>query len=190
MTADLSTERPGRQGLPGARSPFPLSMHVPAMLSDDPMIVAFLDALDEVWAPAISTLDCFDAYLDPHLAPPDMVAYLGSWIRALTADARDEAELRHDVATGFRTAEWSGTATGLHDRLVPREAGHLEIRDPGGIHTSTVATDPHEWEEPDDRTVTLIVTDLKQASARSVEQLRNIVRDLVPAHVPIDLQVQ
>jgi len=190
MTAELSTERPGRQGLPGARSPFPLSKQVPAMLADDPMIVAFLGALDEVWAPAITTLDCFDAYLDPRLAPPDMVAYLGSWILALTADARDEAELRHDVASGFRTAEWSGTATGLHERLVPREAGHLEIRDPGGIHTSTVPTDPQQWAEPDDSTVTLIVTDLTQVGGRSAENLRRIIHDLVPAHVPVDLQVQ
>ena len=64
MSADLTTQRPGRQGIPGARSPFPLADHVPAMLADDPMVVAFLKALDEVWAPVISSLDCFDAYLE------------------------------------------------------------------------------------------------------------------------------
>lgn len=190
MTADLSTHRPGRQGLPGARSPFPLSRHVPAMLADDPMIVGFLDALDEVWAPAISTLDCFDSYLDPRLAPPDMVAYLGSWILALTDNTRDEAQLRHDVATAFRTTQWSGTATGLHQQLVPREAEQLEVRDSGGIHTSTVPTDPLQWADPEERTITIILTNARHVGARGAERLRSIVRDLVPAHVPIDLRVQ
>lgn len=190
MSADVSVQRPGRQGIPGARSPFPLSEHVPAMLSDDPMIVAFLEALDEVWAPVITTLDCFDAYLDPRLAPPDMVGYLGSWIRALTADARDEAQLRHDVAMAFRVAEWCGTAVGLREHMVPRGAEDVEVSDPGGIHTSSVATDPASWTEPEDRTVTITIIGPHFVGSRGDERLRRMVRDLVPAHIPIDLQVQ
>ena len=189
MTADLSTQQPGRQGMPGARSPFPLAHHVPAMLADDPMVVAFLDALDEVWAPVISTLDCFDAYLDPQLAPPDMVAYLGSWILAMTDDARDEDQLRHDVATADRTAAWCGTATGLRERLVPREAEGLVIQDPGGIHTSVVPTDPYDWQDPVDPSVVIIVTGSREPGARGVERLRDLVRDLVPANVLVTLQV-
>ena len=190
MTADLSLQPLGRHGIPGARSPFPLCQHVPALLADDPLIVAFLDALDEVWAPVISTLDCFDSYLDPMLAPPDMVAYLGTWILAMTDDARDEAQLRLDVATAFRTAEWCGTASGLEERLVPREVERLEISDPGGIHTSTVATDPLTWEEPEERTVRITVSGLRNTGSRSSENLSKVVRDLVPAHIPFDLQVR
>ena len=190
MSADVSTQGRGRQGIPGALSPFPLAEHVPAMLSDDPMIVAFLEALDEVWAPVITTLDCFDAYLDPRLAPPDMVSYLGSWIRALTSEARDEEQLREDVATAFHVAQWCGTAIGLLDHMVPRGADRVEIRDPGGIHTSTVATDPASWEEPEDWTVGITVINPHLAGSRGDERLRRMVRDLVPAHVPVDLQVQ
>jgi phage tail-like protein len=190
MSADLTTQRPGRQGIPGARSPFPLADHVPAMLADDPMVVAFLKALDEVWAPVISSLDCFDAYLDPRLAPPDMVAYLGSWIRAMTADARDEAQLRHDVATAFQTAEWCGTEVGLRMYMVPRGAEDVEVRDPGGIQTSAVATDPASWSEPEDRTIGITIIGPHMVGSRGDERLRRMVRDLVPAHIPIDLQVR
>lgn len=190
MTTAQSTQRPGRQGVPGARSPFPLAQHVPAMLSDDPMIVAFLEALDEVWAPVISTLDCFDSYLDPRLAPADMVAYLGTWILAMTDDARDEAQLRHDVATAYQTVEWCGTAKGLRERLVPREAEGLEIRDPGGIHTSTVPTDPLQWADPEERTVTIIAIDPHVVGSRGEGRLRHMVRDLVPAHIPIAVELR
>lgn len=195
MTHDLSDMhdgspvRVGRQGLPGARSPFPLVEHIPAQLSEDPMICAFLDALDEVWAPVITTLDCFDAYLDPHLAPPDMVAYLGSWVLALMDDTQDEEQLRADVAQAHVVAAWSGTEQILHSRLVPRDAAAIDVRDPGGIVISTTSTDPSAWQDPDDPRVVITVTSPRVAGAQGQERLTGIIRDLVPAHVILDVQV-
>lgn len=179
----------GRQGIPGARSPFPLAAQVPAMLADDPMIVAFLDALDEVWAPIVSTLDCFDAYLDPRTAPSDMVAYLGSWILALVEDAQNEQQLREDVATAYATATASGTARVLHQRLVPRETDRVEVIDPGGTHTSTQPTDPQQWSDPEDPTVVIRLTPRRGASPRERERLTRLVQDLVPAHVITELRL-
>ena len=50
------------------------------MLAEDPVVQLLLGALDEVLAPIISVLDCFDAYLDPRLAPLDFVDYMSSWL--------------------------------------------------------------------------------------------------------------
>ena len=189
MTTDAAVAALGRQGIPGAVSPFPLADHVPAMLADDPMVVAFLSALDEVWAPVISTLDCFDAYLDPRLAPPDMVAYLGSWILAMIDQAQDEEQLREDVALAHRTMALVGTSTVLHERLVPREAERVEVQDTGGIHTSTTPTDPRQWSSPEDATVVISVIGSRVPGEQGAERLRRIIHDLVPAHVPVRVEV-
>ena len=78
---------------------------VPAMLADDPFVRSFLASLDEVIAPAISVIDCFDAYLDPLIAPTDMVLYMGAWLLATIDDAWSEDSIRRDVA-----AEHEGAA--------------------------------------------------------------------------------
>lgn len=189
MTTDPAPAKPGRQGIPGARTPFPLVEHVPAQLAEDPMIVAFLDALDEVWAPVITTLDCFDSYLDPLLAPPDMVAYLGSWILALTNDARDAEGLRADVGAAHLVSSWSGTAQVLQDRLVPREAERVTVVDPGGVLTSTTPTDPLTWADPADPTVTVSLTTSTVPGRQGTERLVRLIHDLVPAHVPVDVRI-
>lgn len=194
MTVDMPSQIPSpaelsRRGIPGARSPFPLVEHVPALLADDPMVVAFLEALDEVWAPIISTLDCFDAYLDPRLAPPDMVAYLGSWILALLDEARTEEQLREDVTSAHTIAAWSGTARVLHERLVPREAEAIEIIEPGGVSTSSEPTDPRAWDASADATITVSITAPRMPGPQGEERLRRLVRDLVPAHLPVRVLV-
>lgn len=190
MSTPASMERPGRQGIPGARSPFPLVDHVPALLADDPMVGAFLSALDEVWAPIITALDCFDAYLDPQLAPPDMVAYLGSWVLAPIDDARTPEDLRHDVTTAYEVAAWSGTAPLLHSRLVPRHAARVDISDPGGIHTSTTPTDPMQWPEPGQTGISVTVAHPTVDGRSGHERLTRVVRELVPAHVPCVVHVE
>lgn len=189
MSVPAEAMRLGRQGVAGARSPFPLQEQLPSMLMDDPMISAFVSALDEVWAPVVSTIDCFDAYLDPNLAPPDMVAYLGSWILAMTGEARDEAGLRHNVATAHLQAAWRGTARSVHERLVPGEARDVTIVDPGSTIISATPTDPQQWRDPEDPTVIVSVTASTDVTPREVQRLRRMVSDVVPAHIVVDVRV-
>lgn len=181
------SERHGRFGIPEARSPFPLAEQVPAMLASDPLVVSFLDALDEVIAPTIGVLDCFDAYLDPRLAPPDMVAYLGSWVLALIDDTWDESAARSDVVHGQEMARWSGTKRAIEERLRLRGAS-AEIIDPGATLASTVATDRATWTDPEDPTV--IVRWNPGASGGDVDPLviQRAVSALAPAHVVIRVE--
>lgn len=172
----------GRYGVPGARSPFPLAGQVPSMLADDPMAVAFLEALDEVIAPAIGVLDCFDAYLDPRLAPPDMVGYLGSWILAMVDDVWDEGSVRADVAGAQAGARWAGTARAIEDRMGERGVRAV-IDDPGSTLTSEQPTDPTSWIDPEDPTVTVHGSLVPGAEA-SLDVLDRSIARLMPAHVP------
>jgi phage tail-like protein len=158
-----------------------MEMQIPAMLADDPLICAFLRGLDEVVAPVISVLDCFDAYLDPRLAPPDMVAFLGSWILADIDDVWSEAAIRDDVTQAHERAVWAGTARSIRDRLVPREVASVEIVESGTTLTSTMPTDPQHWDEASAPSVRIV------ASEGDRDQLRRIASRLVPAHVTLEV---
>jgi phage tail-like protein len=171
-----------RQMVPGARSPFPLEAQIPAMLAEDPLVCAFLRALDEVIAPAIQTLDCFDAYLDPRLAPPDMTAYLGSWVLADIDSVWDESAIRDDVANAHQRASWSGTAHAIRARLVPREAASVDIDDSGATLVSMTPTSPADWAIDDGPTVRVRI------NATDIDSVRRIVASLVPAHVTLEVE--
>jgi phage tail-like protein len=60
----------------GLGSPHPLGSGLPALYQEDDLAQRLLAALDEVLAPVISTLDNFDRYLEPSLAPLDFVEWL------------------------------------------------------------------------------------------------------------------
>lgn len=179
--------RMGRRGYPAARNPFPLESQVPAMIAEDPMIRAFLGGLDEVWAPIVSTLDCFYAYLDPRTAPPDMVAFLGSWILADTADTWDEATLREDVAHAHSRFALLGTSEGVKERLVPREAESVDIGDPGTTLTSTMPTNPQDWIDPADPIVRIRVHTRAGTTDVMKQRLTALIREFTPAHVVLDV---
>jgi phage tail-like protein len=157
------------------------------MLADDPMVVAFLDGLDEVLAPVLTTMDCFDAYLDPRLAPLDMVAYLGSWIRADVRDALSESALRDDVARAHRLAKISGTAEAIRDRVVPRFAQAIEVIDPGTVLTSVSPTNPDSWIEPADGVIHVRVTPLESPTETERLRVEGLIRDVTPAHVVVEV---
>jgi len=187
MSADLSLiQHSERRGIPGMISPFPLREMIPAMLQEDPFIVGFLDGLDEVIAPAISVLDSFDAYLDPQLAPLDMVRYLGDWVLASMDDLWTEEKVRRDVSNAAFRAKWAGTARALHDRLVPHEVLALKIVDFGKIDVSDHATDPADWTTPSSAVVVLKVTTTDRSPAE-FERISRIARDVVPAHIAISV---
>lgn len=74
---DLTAGRGLVDGLP---TPRPLIEQVPASLQEDEFCGRLLAAFDEVLAPVFNTLDCFDAYLDPALAPEDFIDWLAGWV--------------------------------------------------------------------------------------------------------------
>ena len=194
MTTELdlrtSTLSPGagRGVLPGLASPFPLERQVPAMLADDPFVQSFLASLDEVIAPAISVIDCFDAYLDPRIAPTDMVLYMGAWLLATVDDAWSESSIRRDVSEAHLRSKWGGTARGIRDRLMPYEVSALRIKESGSTITSTVPTDPDSWPEAPAPTVSLTITP-RDKGKQEVARVTRIAQSLVPAHVLLKVTV-
>ena len=185
---DLQQRRPEgkRAAMAGVTSPFPLREQVPAMLMDDPFACGLLDGLDEVIAPVISVLDCFDAYLDPHTAPEDVVRYLGSWLLATLDDPWDERAVRRDVADAYRRACTAGTTAGLYQRLVPHMGRSMSIRDTGTTTASDSPTDPADWADAPPPVVRIVVMPHADRPV-DMAQIERILRDALPAHVGLDL---
>lgn len=180
----VTTQVEGRGAVPGLRSPFPLEGQIPAMLAEDPFVCRMLGALDEVIAPAISSLDCFPAYLDPRTAPVDMLRYLASWLLATVDDAWNEESLRRDVSQAHARAKWAGTARALHERLVPHEVKSLSIEDPGSTKHSVTPTNPKDWKKAPEPIITLRVIPYA-AGKEELQRIQRIARGLVPAHVVV-----
>jgi len=175
-----------RAAMPGLTSPFPLRNQVPAMLMDDPFVCGLLDGLDQVIAPVISVLDCYDAYLDPRLAPADFTRYLGSWLLASLDDPWDEAAVRRDVADAYERACSAGTTAGLYRRLIPHLVKSVSIRDTGSTTASETPSDPAEWGDAPPPVVRVVIVPHEDRPA-DLGQIERIVRDALPAHVSLDL---
>ena len=177
-----------RRDVPGLRSPFPLRNQIPPMLQEDPQICGFLDGLDELIAPIVSVVDSFDAYLDPQLAPLDMVRYMGGWVLASMDDVWTEEIVRRDVSRAAHRAKWAGTERALRDRLLPYEVNSLIVVDPGSTNVETEPTDPSSWRDPDEPVVIIKVTP-KVPGSGEIERIERIARTVVPAHVSVRVTV-
>ena len=178
----------GRAAVPGLRSPFPMREQVPSMLMDDPFLCRLLDGLDEVIAPVTSVLDSFDAYLDPVTAPIDFVRYLGSWMLATFDDPWDSEAVRRDVQQAHRRALQNGTAAGVQDRLVPHVAQSVAMRETGAVRASITPTDPAQWEDAAEPVFHITVVRHLDSEV-DAPHLTKILRDVIPAHVGLELTI-
>ena len=177
-----------RRLVEGLGTPFPLIDAVPPMLAEDSFVQRMMPAFDEVLAPIISTLDCFPSYLDPALAPMDMVKYMASWLFPNYEDQLSEDGLRHALATVVERSGWRGTARGIVEALETFSLSSIDIQDSGSTVLSATPTDPSTW--PDVAPPAVTVTCVMGAdSSLNEEQIRAVMRFLVPAHVIVTVVI-
>jgi len=118
---------------PGLPSPYPMGTLMPAVYQEDPFAMRWLEGLDDILAPVIATLDCLDAYVDPHLAPEDFLWWLAGWV-GITLDENWPAErARAAVAQAVELYRIRGTVTGLRAYLETLTGGQVTIADSGGV---------------------------------------------------------
>jgi phage tail-like protein len=112
-------------------SPHPLGTALPAIYQEDDFGQRFLRALDDVLAPVFSTIDNYDAYLDPRLAPDDFVTLLGTWVGAQLDDRWDPDRRRAVVASAVEAYRLRGTAASLAAQVEIHTGGTVEIVENG-----------------------------------------------------------
>ena len=161
-----------RGGIPELESALPLATLLPGMLADDSFARRLLAGCDEVLAPVLSVLDNLTAYVDPALAPADLLDWLAGWV------ALPPGSSRAHVAAELRLQGLRGTAAGLQDELALRGIV-CQVDDPGGVSWSPVASGATRPGR--DGAVVVRLTEITPA-------VRAVVRDAVPAHLEVQLE--
>lgn len=166
--------------VPDLPSPHPLGPHLPALYqSDDAFALGLAAAFDRVLAPIFGSLDNFDAYLDPALAPPDFVDWLGTWVGVSSDEWWTPQRLRGFVAGAVSLYRVRGTAQGLKAYLELLTGGEVEVEDSGGTASATVSGAPF----PGRPGFEVVVTVRGAAGAADADRLDALVAASKPAHV-------
>lgn len=118
--------------IPALGTPYPIGSLLPAIMQEDPLAMALTEALDQVIAPAIASLDCLHAYLDPRLAPTDFLDWLARWVGVDLNENWPPDRQRAVVAAAVSLHRTRGTIAGLRDYLTLATGGSVEITDSGG----------------------------------------------------------
>jgi phage tail-like protein len=121
--------------------PYPLGLMLPAVLQEDELLMRFTEAADGVLAPAVSTLDCLTAYVDPALAPADFLGWLAGWVGIELDETWPVERARAAVARAVGLHRARGTVDGLRGYLELITGGEVEVSDTGGVTWSVTPVD-------------------------------------------------
>ena len=136
MRGLISAEEPHVLGVAAA-----LRRAVPAVYQEDALFSLLCEAFDDLLAPLVTAVDCFDAYLDPYLAPGDFLPWLADLVGYQGSVKTGGRAEREQIATAVRDHTRRGTPAGVRDAAA-RAAGvpveQVELDDPGGTRWSTV----------------------------------------------------
>jgi phage tail-like protein len=172
----------------GLASPVPLGSLLPDVYRrHDEYILAFTAALDEVLAPVWLSLDCYDAYLDPYLAPDDFLEMLASWVGFGIDRNWSDDQTRRLVASAVELYRWRGTRRGLIDLVRAYTGVEPEIFDSGG---TTWSADPGATPPGSAEPAVRIVVDLPAGAPSDLARLTRLIASYVPAHVGVAVDVR
>jgi phage tail-like protein len=176
----------GRTSVRALRSPHPLGRYLPALYQEDQFAQAWLSGLDDVLAPIFSSIDNFDAYLDPGLAPADFLDWLATWM-GLVADETWPVERRRAfVSTASELYRMRGTARGLAAHVQIFSGGEVEIVEHGASAWSAKNGAPLPGTSGFDIVVRVQVSDPSTVDAAKVDAL---VAAAKPAHLAHRVEV-
>jgi len=177
----------------GLPSPHPLGARLPAMFATDRLALGIVEACDEVLAPVLLVLDTLDSYVDPALAPPDFVAWLGSWIGEAAGAEPDspagQARLRAAVGAAGRRLGRAGTPDMIAAtvaQVVGVEPSDVDIVDSGGATWSAQADAALPGQSVIGLAVRVHVADPQAVDHAALEAA---VIAAKPAHVPHTISV-
>jgi phage tail-like protein len=173
---------PAGRSLP---SPHPLGATLPALYLDDSFTQRLCSALDEILATDIAVLDCFPTYLDPAMAPPDLLDWLASWMGLAAARNVPLERRRRLVARAAELHAWRGTPHAVRELVQLASGLPAEIEESGGTSWSREAGSPLPGRARPGLVVRVRTGDRGGAQVDVDETLLSRVLELVvPAHVP------
>jgi phage tail-like protein len=161
-------------------SPHPLARTLPGLYQGEPFVERFCDALDEVMAPVVSTLDNLPAYLDVATAPDDLLPWLAAWT-GMSLDpgqARDRQRLLLRQAVALQGVQ--GTPRGIALAVEAVFGLRAEVQETGAV-TWSMDADAGLPGEPLQAFVVQVFA--PEGQAVDERRLDLVVSSLKPAHV-------
>jgi phage tail-like protein len=194
VTSEVSAEDRARMAfgesvrgmVEGLVPPHRYADQLPAALQEDEFCLRMMSAFDEVIAPVYWTLDCWDSYMDPALAPEDFVEWLAAWVGVdidETWSLERRRQLIQDAVVLYRVR---GTRDGLAAHVRLYSGISPEIVDSGGAVWSQTAGSPMPGSPQPQLTVRVRVDD---PAAVKQSTLSRIVASSRPAHVPFRVEI-
>jgi len=170
----------------GLASPHPLGPTLPGLYQDDPFAQRLVGAFDEVLAPVFASLDGFDTWLDPLVAPEDVLDWLAGWVGVALDQTWPEERRRSFVASAVDLFRLRGTATGLAAHVAIFSGGEVEVIESGAAGWSAKA----DAAVPGSSTPDLLVrVKVPKPSSVDAARLEALVMAAKPAHVPHRIEV-
>ncbi|MEE6282113.1 phage tail protein [Georgenia sp. MJ170] len=172
--------------IPGLVAVAPVAQRLPAVYQEDEFLQRFVQAFDDALAPIFLTLDTLACYVDPQLAPPDFLAWLGEWV-GIEMDETWSVERRRQIIAGAAVMHRRrGTAVGIADAVRLAVGGRVSIEDNGA---STWSATPGA-ELPGSADAVLRVT-VRVPDPSSIDRARldRAVTTVKPAHVPHIIEI-
>jgi phage tail-like protein len=166
--------------VPGLDTPHPLGPSLPALYQDDDFAQRMLSSLDSVLAPVLSTIDNFDAYLDPRLTPDDFLAWLAGWVGIVLDESWDEDRRRAIVGRAVELYRMRGTAIGLAGQVEIQTGGTVEIVENGATGWSV---DPGGELPGSPEPLVVVRVTVPDPKAIDAQRLDALVAAGKPAHV-------
>lgn len=152
---------------------------LPGHMADDEFLTRFLGIFQEVATSLAERADEFEHLIDPTVAPPTFVRYMGHWLGVdIDADLPIERQRQFVDAAGD-TLALRGTRNGLAALLKTVTLGEVEIVDEGG-------TFPQEAVPPNDKHVVITIEQLGETPA---DKLVELIADEIPVDCTFELRV-
>jgi len=169
-----------RGEMPGVEMPLSIGEMLPAIFQEDMFTMEWCRGLDDVVAPAMTTLDCLEYYIDPALAPSDFLDWLGSWVGILLDESWPVERRRDAIANAVELFRYRGTIEGLTRHVGLLTGGEVTVVDNGAVAASQLPGGEFPGEPAPRLAVRVEVDD---PDAINETALDRIVVQAKPAHV-------
>jgi len=175
-----------RGTVPGLVSVAPVAQRLPAVYQEDEFLQRFVQAFDVALAPLFLTLDTLECYVDPALAPPDFLAWLGEWVGIEVDDTWSDQRRREIIAGAAEIHRRRGTPAGVVEAVRLAVGGRVEVEDSGGSAWSATPGAELPGASTPFLRVTVRVADPATVDRRRLER---VVAAVKPAHVTHTIDV-
>ena len=177
---------PREPGPPSASARAYMRESLPAVFRENDFAMRFVGALETVLDPIVATLDALPAYVDPKLAPADMVEVMAAWLGIELDESMDDATRRELVLQSAEATRWRCTLQGLEMALrLTFPDLPLRVEDEGGVvFTRDASSDPAPAANR-----FIVYCDAPIAAARQAVVAR-VIEEQKPLHVAYRLRVK